>query len=723
MQKDKINLVCSQRLIELLNNSKHEISKTLLECVNCKSSSAISYLDFGSTDDTISFIYSNKFCELVNQSEREGNDSWKEKVWFEKRSDMKVGKVIKLIFDEMFPINQVKEGRKPSIPNDIESFVNLYKAERNSNQNYEKFEIVKGEDIVKWYSFESYSRFAYEDTPLGKSCMRYKDSGKFLEMYVKNSDLINMIILKDDLNKLKGRAILWNLTTPEGRRYMDRIYTVNDYDIHIFKNYASQNGWLYKERQTFGWNNIICDPVNNEKYTFDKLLLSVQLYDFKLKYYPYLDTMSIFNTKTGLICNNGILAKKVDHILLTDYQGGYIDEVETREMVYSIIYNRDIAREDAIFCEIDDSWVYVNEAVYVYNTEGKKAFRNSLLIVRCEMFNMVKHFLKTDCVVSEYMLTYIYRDSARKVYFDREKTQTVIVHVKLLDLFFEKDNCGDYVKVKNVDYRDSKSWIRLENEFKHLNINKSKLEEILYKLNYEHSLIASESKSFRNLSILDSVMNDTYKTDSSEELYNRYIEHELSNFQIRNAGPRRVRPEDIDGGDRPVRRVDIGGRTPADNGGRTPTPTSVFGMTSPDPNGQIRTRTYTMSGNSQRSRRNTTVNVPNDELRPSLVDTDNIFTTLRILDISEPNIRDGKYRKNSTGWKNTGSWYADIETIRSWDDFVRSQQQITGVEAVNIEINEPVITAIQGDPQPVQDNISEMSFFEEYLRFTKRLIN
>lgn len=436
-----LNLVASQRFVELLSNIEHSIAYTLLASIQYRESHRISYLDFGSSNDNISYIINNKFDEITNSC-----SNWRELVWTDKRTNLKIGKFIKMLYGESFPINQPKDKPTPKPENDIESFVNKFKSERDKNINYNNFEIVTGKDIRYWYSQENYSRFANSETALGKSCMRYAESGNYLNMYVKNPEIFSMLILKDIHGKLKGRAIIWNLNLPEGRILMDRIYCANDSDIESFKAYAKDNGWLYRLQQCYGWFNKIVDPKNDTIYDSKDMLLEVKLNkkpEIDYDYYPYLDTLSIYNKKTFILSNNGELRKKKNHIILVDYQGRYQSEVDERERVYSEIYQDDILEEDARYVEIDESWVYQNDAVYVHNSGGKYAYKNSSKIVSSSIPNKdKKYFLKEDAIFSVYLNTYLYKDSVREAYMKSDKTQKVLIHYRMIGTNFVKTSDG-----------------------------------------------------------------------------------------------------------------------------------------------------------------------------------------------------------------------------------------------------------------------------------------
>jgi hypothetical protein len=444
MTKDLVTITATQRFMELLSSINHEIAYRLIEEIKYRHRAPISFLDFGDTNDTISFVYGAKVKELMN----EYNDEYREMGWKMKRSSMKIGKMIKSMYDCSFPINQPKGVPAPKPPIDIESFVNMFKAEKDKNKNYERFELVSGKDIKFWYNQANYSRFIQEDTTLAKSCLRYEESGKLLEMYVNNPKCVKMLILKDDVNRLRGRALVWNLTEPEGRVYLERIYTINDYDVELYKNYAREQGWLYKSRQTYGYQHPIIDGTNGNEYYWENFTMKVQLDVKPVNYFPYLDTLCVYNTETGILSNDGRLLRIAPHIKLTDAQGSFIDEVDYREMVFSRFYNEQIARESSIFIELDQDWVYEDDVVYVNNSGGKRAYKNSPLVCKSDINGKRKFFLKDDCVYSDYLSTWIYKDSVKEAYSDSSKEHKVLIHKRLIGSFFEVDGDGDLIKKK-----------------------------------------------------------------------------------------------------------------------------------------------------------------------------------------------------------------------------------------------------------------------------------
>lgn len=455
MRRDKVPIIASQRLVELLSRINHQISSELSEMIRWKNKSVITYYDFGENEDAISFIYSNKLNELASSY----SENYKEKAWKEKRAEMRIGKVIKLIFTDRFPINMPKGDSYSGLPYDIESFVNMYKAERSKNYNYKNFSIVKGTTIVKWYNQSKHTRFAHEETTLGRSCMRYDESSKYLRMYALNGDKINMLMLKDDEGKIKARALVWHLDNID-RIFMDRVYFVNDFDVELFKDYARENGWLHKSRQTFGWSQPIVDTKNNITYNWNDLYMEVALNKTSFKKYPYIDTLSIYNTKTGILCNNGKLLDKKPYIHLMDYQGNFLVEYENEDTVFSNYHNRNIVKDEAIYCEIDDDWVYQGSEVYVHNSGGLYAVKNSSRIVSSTYLNKKKYFIESSCIWSDYMNTMIWKDSAVDAYLDKDKKYKILIHRKLIGKFFEKVG-DDILKIEiklNKNGKKPKYW-------------------------------------------------------------------------------------------------------------------------------------------------------------------------------------------------------------------------------------------------------------------------
>jgi hypothetical protein len=270
-------------------------------------------------------------------------------------------------------------------------------------------------------------------------------SDTYFEIYSDNSDKIKMLILhpSDEKDKIKGRALLWHLNEPSGRVYMERIYT-NDYsDEQLFKEYAKQNEWLYKLNQTYDRERIVDTKTDITKDMDMKVYIKTGDYD----QYPYLDTLCYYNKDESFLSTD---PKSAPYILKSSY--GHIennDEYDNPEnYIYSRYHEADINRNDAKYCELGDDWVRENEAIYVSNSGGKYAVPGNENIVHSDYTD--KWFLKTRTVYSEILKSYIFEDSARKVYYPNNKTKFEYTHKN--DVEIKLNNHQIFQKKKNGKY-------------------------------------------------------------------------------------------------------------------------------------------------------------------------------------------------------------------------------------------------------------------------------
>jgi len=199
------------------------------------------------------------------------------------------------------------------VDKDVEDFVNKYKSTIDAmNDIFSHFEIVKGDDIAYWYDSSRYEMGTDRGT-LGSSCMAEVDED-FFEIYCDNSDKVSLVIYKspDDSKVIRGRALIWKLN--DGKTYMDRIYTHEDSDVELFRQFSKKNGFYYKKRNASGSESTAIAPDGSEV----QLDLTVQLSTRRCDKYPYLDTLKYYNPKTGVISNN----KSKGCLTLEDTDGG-----------------------------------------------------------------------------------------------------------------------------------------------------------------------------------------------------------------------------------------------------------------------------------------------------------------------------------------------------------------------------------------------------------------
>ena len=331
VKNDETILFLSDRLIKILDVMNNPISKKLLQIAFdpfVTNKFKITMLDTNDKKDSngnpildsISFMMSNKAVEMaakeldieLKKDEILTKDELK-KIYnklstmdfttLKGVSETSLGRIINKLFPDTYDPNK-----------DIEPFVNQFKSLRDKS----KFEIVKGNDIIYWYNDRNYA--GHGQGPLNSSCMKYEECSDYIEFYAQNQDKVSLLILKDDKDdtKIRGRALLWKLSEPSDRIFMDRIYYTTEHIIELFKDYAIENDWLYKKNQNMEENELIIDHKNNTYYTE---IVVKDIDDPGYGHYPYMDTLKYFNGED--LSNEGKKLKDTGYMeVLTDTDGG-----------------------------------------------------------------------------------------------------------------------------------------------------------------------------------------------------------------------------------------------------------------------------------------------------------------------------------------------------------------------------------------------------------------
>jgi hypothetical protein len=234
--------------------------------------------------DTLSFIPKSKLHLAVD-----GFDNTKYRV------PLKIGRFItKFMKKEARIIFYIQDS-------DIEIFVNLFKS--YFDRDMSNFKVISGEEILHWYLEGNYFQpNGCKHGTLWNSCMRYSHKNQFMKIYSQNPDQIKMLINVDENGKLKTRALLWeNATDVGGNTYkvMDRIYSVYDYEIASFKQWASDNGYIHKLEQSAKseLNFVTQNGV-------EQLELKVKLDKWRWLAYPYIDTFKFLDFDGGVLSNS-----------------------------------------------------------------------------------------------------------------------------------------------------------------------------------------------------------------------------------------------------------------------------------------------------------------------------------------------------------------------------------------------------------------------------------
>jgi hypothetical protein len=264
--------------------------------------------------DTLSYLPIKKYLSI---KEDQSKDPFGDGVG---RQTIRIGRFIrKFISKQGFDEFGIKDS-------DVEKFVNHYKSYFNYDPTMLK--TVEGEDVKKYYLEDNYLRpDGNRYGTLWKSCMRQADRNKFMNLYVFNG--VKMLVLFSDDGKVRARALLWEgikeFNTDREWKFMDRIYTIYDHDVNIFKKWAKENGYLTKWEQS-AKSEIFVDI--DDKPVIKQLYINLEKHN--LSWYPYLDTFKYYNIFEGRFSNSQSLSYQYTLVQST----GLVEREREREEEY-----------------------------------------------------------------------------------------------------------------------------------------------------------------------------------------------------------------------------------------------------------------------------------------------------------------------------------------------------------------------------------------------------
>lgn len=416
--KKEMRLYYSDEFRKLLDkvSKNNKYAKFLLSAEDSNQITDIyTLVDITDKNDTISFIQVNRILRTNPDTKTYPNDDVyflqrnitndkSNEFWNKGRTEISIGRWLRRIVTEVY---------KSSITDaDIETFVNQYKAAIDGD-DLNNFELVSGEDIKKWYHENNYRETRGQ---LGNSCMRYNSCQSFLDIYVKNPEVCQLLILKseDNKDKITGRALIWKLTN--GSYYMDRIYTINDSDKLLFHDFFEK--WMIKNSYS----------VSDEN-------LEVKLGDHTYSKYPYMDTFIVYNPTTKILSEDEDLWPGQGYIKLQDTQGGF----EREDGIWSEWYSEHISREDSIWCANINSYVYTEDATYLdYKDEWVYPDDS---IVWSDFHG--EYYYKDDVVYSEIMSEYLYPENNQVIEVEISVNDTDWLVKSRTDLYIEQIIVGE----------------------------------------------------------------------------------------------------------------------------------------------------------------------------------------------------------------------------------------------------------------------------------------
>jgi hypothetical protein len=189
---------------------------------------------------------------------------------------------------------------------DIEIFSNICASKQKIG---EVLEVVEGNKIPFYYSEYNYSIQEGKVGTLWKSCMRQEEKQKYFKIYTNNSKNCKLLTLTFD-GYVQARAILWyGVIDEKGDTYnlMDRIYSIKDSQVQLFKNWAFDNNFFCKIEQSHKDGRFI----NSEGVILEKKLFLPFAWE-NYDRYPYFDTFRFLDEGKNLLSNHS--NKKVVHL-------------------------------------------------------------------------------------------------------------------------------------------------------------------------------------------------------------------------------------------------------------------------------------------------------------------------------------------------------------------------------------------------------------------------
>jgi len=474
--KNELEFRITDRLRDILKEIDHPISNYMLIDNRDSNKKKITVLDYHDTDyDKFIFIPSNKVLDGISKKTDLDSLTYYKldnvNNILQKLDNLKVTTTIGRTINKLYP-NEFKASGEPG--KDIESFINEFKSKRSAK--FDNIKIIEGEDIIKYYYYESYSEKG--GGSLHSSCMRHGSCSEYLEFYSKNN--IKMIVLFSDTedDKIIGRALLWDIDEIDDKKvenvkFMDRIYYIQDYIVNIFKEYANKNGWLSKSIQDSSQYTSIFDPKTNEHKNL-KLKTKNNFERTNSNEYPYLDTFKYYYHEDMYLSNKEEESKRYyflndtggdfqivdeDRIYI-DYYGDYYhtDDLvwceyghEYRLWEDSVEYNdeyatNDYAREHLIWSNIQDRYLSNDETIWLsyYDDYVTSDYASSRMYLSKKDDTYYK---ASDCEWSDYYDTYINEDNSELIYTNMEKT---------IEDYRIKDD-GTYITIKtdeDIEYYD-----------------------------------------------------------------------------------------------------------------------------------------------------------------------------------------------------------------------------------------------------------------------------
>jgi len=319
---------------EILKKIDDKIAQDFLELVNKDIKTQYNAIDLSDTNDRLHFVSDNQFQNKIKSGINPLD------LFSDKNNKTNISRIIRQI---------LKDNGKEYTDAELSKFVDKFKAAYNTlkakKEKKDPIRLVKGEDIRFWYLGDNYcEKTSSGYGTLGKSCMRYEECQKYLDIYVENPSVCNLLILtkfEDGEEKLVSRALLWQ--TDKGP-YLDRIYYTDSSEEEMMLNWVKEKN---------------CE-LSFKKYS-GRLIVQLESDTKEYKYYPYMDTMPYYYTVNKKLYNYEPSVDVKRELLYCQDTGGGFDR---QNLVYCEWIDESYPEEEVIWSEYHQSHLPMNNCCW-----------------------------------------------------------------------------------------------------------------------------------------------------------------------------------------------------------------------------------------------------------------------------------------------------------------------------------------------------------------------
>lgn len=470
-----VPFVISQRLQNLLTDIEHPIAERLVaDSFSMETYTTVATLidlDDGNID-RFTYTIPNKFTDFITSDEMSHINIEKEslptskgriydimknnKELYERyRTSIKIGRLVNKLYPNEY---------KPNGDGSIEELVDAIKLSRT--RKFDRFDIVEGEDIVKYYDEGSYDEEASNGSELGNSCMSAKKCGEYIKFYAENKGVKLVILRSNKGDKILGRALLWDISHVNGKerdgKFMDRVYFTHNHQKELFLEHAKNNGWFHRYAQHNSASGKMWNPDTEE---YDYLIFKTKS-TFKKSSndkYPYMDTMKWLYVNKGYLANSVQYKEKDDEVFfMEDVNGEYHIEGKGRYVEH---YNDYIDDKDLTYCRLgddyrlsDDAWWIESEHAYAtdeyYNNHYTVGNDGNVILID-DAVEFIDTWGNKQMVAEEFAQNNYYFCDREEAWYEEaassEYYDTFIPYEKCIDYLNDDTIIDDVIKGKDVE--------------------------------------------------------------------------------------------------------------------------------------------------------------------------------------------------------------------------------------------------------------------------------